>query len=135
MRGGEGYTFFCKKCNKEYMISLGTGMLSYQCNFKNILYACPACGKWEVKSVDLIYCPFPDMRKDIKKIHKKHANKYCKKIIDSVEMEDHNKPCSNCGNIMNVYEVIRIENNSSVLKLVCKDCNSELKFAGFYCWD
>ena len=132
---GLGYIFTCKKCKERYDISLGVGMLSFELDFKKILYVCPECGNWENVEVDLRPISSPSLRKELKEITKKYANDYFKEFIDKVEQEDHNRKCSKCGVVMKNYEDIELEGNISSPKLTCKSCNSKLFFDSLLCWD
>ena len=48
-----GFSSFCKKCKKQYYISLGEQALSISHDYRMILYLCPNCGQWENKEVHL----------------------------------------------------------------------------------
>ena len=132
---GCGCTFTCNKCNKNYNISLGEGMLSFFLDSKNILYSCPNCGNWETRTVDYREYSSPEFRKESKEMLKKDSGDDFKEIIDNVEQVDHNKKCTTCGSIMKIYEDIKFNNNSYSPTLVCKNCKSKLFYKSSYCWD
>ena len=132
---GCGNTFVCKKCKEEYRILLGEGMLSFFCDFKKILYACPECGNWETANVDCKEYTIAEFRKESKERLKKNTEDYYKEIIDNVEQVDHKKKCTNCGGIMKIYEDIEINDKSYAPNLVCRNCKSKLFYKSTYCWD
>ncbi|MCR5188398.1 MAG: hypothetical protein K6C97_05635 [Treponema sp.] len=132
---GHGITFICNTCDKEYNISFGEGFLSFQCDFKKILYACPECGNWETANVDGFNHCIPEFRKEFKEMLKENTSDFCKKIIDSIEPIDLNKTCTNCGAKMKMYENLKINDKSTTPQLICKQCKSKLIYKWAYCWD
>ena len=138
---GMGLLMDCPECKEQYSFNFGCGYLFFQNHTKKVLYFCPKCGNWETKDIKTNKM-FKDSKANIAQApkEKRHILSCSKCKTRMRKMEDFNAILAflvdSFTNSGKSSELINSDFNSEKLpSLVCKKCNTELKYKSTYCWD